>query len=90
MARKRKRDLVDDIIARRGEIMKETLVEKAVIDSLIPLSAMEGRIISINNDGTVTIEFSGPIQSYFDMLTVAKIRGILDLMDEVSTRGNIE
>ncbi len=80
-----KRELVEKVIERKSEIIGNTVMERGLLDSLIPLSGMDGEVKSINDDGTVVIEFSAPIDAYLDLLTRKKLMSLLELMDEFNS-----
>lgn len=81
MVKKTKQALVDELIRRRSEILKNPLAKSGLVDALIPLSSLDGEIVEFTEDGRVVIKFSAPIDAYIDYLTIKKIRAIMHEID---------
>lgn len=79
-----KDDLIKTIVKRQKDVLANKDVESGLIDAIVPLSAMDGKIKSINDDGTITVEFTAPILGYLDYLTKKKLHAIIDMLDEVA------
>lgn len=78
-----KAKLISEIVNRQGEILESKIITHALLDFLVPLSGSDGKIIDINEDGTVTIKFSVPIQAYLEFLTRKKLMMILDSLNDI-------
>jgi hypothetical protein len=78
-----KKELSDIIAARQKEIVGNKMLETILVDALVPMSGMDGKIRSIADDGTVTIEFSGPILSYLDLIKRKDLQAIVDSLDGI-------
>ncbi len=84
---RKKDELIQTIIDRRNDILENKDVASGLIDAIVPLSAMDGKLKSINDDGTVTVEFSAPIIGYLECLTRAELLALLDALDETNQEG---
>lgn len=78
---KSKQDLVDEVIQRRNEIMQNTHTKSGLVDALVPLASFEASKIEMNDDGTVKITFTQPIDAYVSVLTKKKLKAIIDQLD---------
>lgn len=76
-----KADLVDIIIKRQKEVLNHKYIEDGLINAVVPLSAMDGKIISFTEDGMITIEFSTPISGYLDYITKKELQDIIEMLD---------